>query len=68
MLQRFGKTAYRLDLAASKRQALQGLHDIFRVNLLRRYQSNGLDCEAPLLEIDGKEHYKTQAIWKHHVV
>ena len=68
MLERIGKMAYRLDLAASKRQALQGLHDIFHVNLLRHYQSNGLDYKAPPLEIDGKEHYKVQAIRKHRVI
>ena len=50
--------AYRLDLAASKRQALRGLHDVFHAHLLRRYQTNGLDYEAPSLEIDGEEHYE----------
>ena len=60
--------AYHLDLAASKRQALQGIHNIFHINLLRRYQSNRLDYEAPPLEIDGEEDYKVQAIRKHCVV
>ena len=60
--------AYRLDLAASKRQALRGLHDVFHVNLLQRYQSNGLDYKALPLEIDGKEHYEVQVIRKHRVV
>ena len=55
MLERIGETAYRLDLAASKRQALQGLHDVFHVNLLRRYRSNRLDYEDPPIKIDGKE-------------
>ena len=50
--------AYRLDLAASKHQALRRLHDIFHAHLLRRYRTNGLDYEAPPLEIDGKEHYE----------
>ena len=52
MLERIGKMAYHLNLAASKQQALQGLHDVFHVNLLRRYQSNGLDYEAPPIKID----------------
>ena len=60
--------AYRLDLAASKRQALRGLHDVFHAHLLRCYWTNGLDYEAPPLEIDGEEHYKVQAIRKHRVV
>ena len=68
MLEHIGKTAYHLDLAASKRQALRGLHDVFHVNLLRSYRTNGLDYEAPLLEIDGEEHYEVQAIQKHRVV
>ena len=60
--------AYHLDLAASKRQVLQRLHDIFHVNLLRPYQTNGLDYEEPPLEIDGEEYYEVQAIRKHRVV
>ena len=68
MLECIGETFYRLDLAASKRQALRGLHDVFHVNLLRRYRSNGLDHKAPPLEINGEEHYKVQAIRKHRVI
>ena len=68
MLERIGETAYRLDLAASKPQALCRLHDVFHVNLLRRYRTNGLDYEAPPLEIDGEKHYKVQAIQKDRVV
>ena len=67
MLERIGETAYCLDLSASKCQALQGLHDAFHINLLQRYQSNGLDYEAPPLKIDGEEHCKVQAIQKHSV-
>ena len=63
-----GKTDYRLDLAASKCQALQGLHNIFHVSLLRRYWTNGLDYKAPPVEIDGEEQYEVEAIWKHRVV
>ena len=68
MLERIGEMAYHLDLAASKRQALQGFHDIFHINLLRCYRSNGLDYEALPLETDDEEHYKVQAIWKHRVI
>ena len=68
MLERIGETAYHLDLAASKQQALRGLHDAFHINLLQHYQTNGLDYEAPLLEIDGEEHYEVQAIRNHHIV
>ena len=68
MLERIGKTAYHLDLAASKRQALQILHSIFHINLLRCYRSNGLDYEAPPIKLNGEEQYEVQAIRKHHVV
>ena len=68
MLERIGETAYHLDLAASKCQALRGLHNVFHVNLLWCYQSNGLDFEAPPLEIDGEEHHEVQAIRKHRVI
>ena len=60
--------AYRLDLAVNKCQVLCGLHNIFYVNLLWRYRSNGLDYEGPPIEIDGEEQYKVQAIRKHCVV
>ena len=68
MLERIGETAYRLDLAASKHQALRGLHNVFHVNLLQRNRSNALDYKAPLSKIDGEEQYEVQAIRKHHVV
>ena len=68
MLGCIGKTAYRLGLAASKRQVLRGLYDVFHVNLLQRYWTNGLDYEVPLLKIDSEEHYKVQAIWQNRVV
>ena len=47
---------------------MQGLHDVFHVNLLRHYLSNGLDYEAPPIKIDGEEQYEVQAIRKHRVV
>ena len=55
VLKHIGKTAYRLDLAASKHQGLRGLHDFFHGNLLRRYRSNGLNYEAPPIKINGEE-------------
>ena len=60
--------AYQLELSASKRQVLQGLHNIFHVNLLRCYQTNGVDYEAPPIEIDGEEQYKAKARRKHRVI
>ena len=63
MLERIGKTAYCLDLAASKRQVLLhnivglglSLCNIFHIGLLRCYWSNELDYEASPVKIDGKE-------------
>ena len=68
MLERIGKTAYHLDQAASKQQALRGLHNVFHINLLQCYQSNGLDYEAPPLQFNGEERYEVQTIRKHRVV
>ena len=68
ILERIGEMVCDVDLAASKYQVLRGLHNVFHVNLLRRYQGNRLHYEAPPPEIDGEEHYKVQAIRKHHVV
>ena len=68
MLEHICETAYRLDLAASKRQALRGLHNVFHLNLLRHYQSNGLDYKAPPIKINGEEQYEVQAIRKHCVI
>ena len=40
---RIGQTAYRLDLTGgSHGQALQGIHDVFHVRLLKPYQDNGM--------------------------
>ena len=68
ILERIGETAYRLDLSASNRQALRGLHNVFHVSLLWKYRSNGLDYEAPPIKIDGEEQYEVEAIWKHRVI
>ena len=47
---------------------LRGLHNIFHAHLLRCYRTNGLDYEAPPLEINGEEHYKVKAIRKYGVI
>ena len=68
MLEHISKAAYRLDLAASKRQALRKLHNVFHIHFLQCYWSNGLNYEVPPIKIDSEEQYKVQAIRKHHVV
>ena len=67
-MERIGEMAYWLVVLASKCQALQGLHNIFHVSLLRHYWTNGLDYEASPVEIDSEEQYKVEAIKKHRVV
>ena len=54
ILERIVETSYRLDLSASKRQALQGLHNIFHISLLWHYRTKGLDYKAPPVEIDSE--------------
>ena len=55
ILERTGKIAYRLDLSASKRQALRGLYNVLHVSLLCHYWTNRLDYKAPPVEINGEE-------------
>ena len=68
ILEHIGKTAYQLDLSASKRQVLQGLHDVFHISLPQHYRTNGLDYKALQVEIDGEEQCKVEAIRKHWVI
>ena len=48
-------------------KALDGIHDIFHVSLLRPYLSNGLSTEVPPVELDGELEYEIVAIKGHHV-
>ena len=66
MLQRIGKTAYKLDLSRGRyRQALRNIHDIFHLSLLRPYRDNELGTDIPPIDIDGDMEFEVEAILKH---
>ena len=66
MLQKIGKTAYKLDLSGGRhRQALRNVHDIFRVSLLRPHRDNGLGTDIPPIDVDGEVELEVEAILKH---
>ena len=66
MLQKIGKTAYKLDLSGGRhRQALQNIHDIFHVSLLRPHRDNGLGTDVLTIDINGEVKFEVEAILKH---
>ena len=65
VLQRIGKTAYRLDLSGQHQQALHGIHDVFHVSLLRPYNSNGMEARVPPIVVDETEEYEVERILQH---
>ena len=66
MLQKIGKTAYKLDLSGGcYRQALRNIHDVFHVSLIRPHRDNGLGTDIPPIDINGDVEFKVDAILKH---
>ena len=66
MLQKIGKTPYKLDLSGgSHRQALRNIHDIFHVNLLRPHRDNRLGTGILPIDVDGEVEFEVEAILKH---
>ena len=49
-------------------KALDGIHGIFHVSLLRPYLSNGLVSKVPSVELDGELEYEVAAIKGHRVL
>ena len=66
VLQKIGKTAYKLDLSGGRhRQALRNIHDVFHVSLLRPHRDNGLGTDIPPIDVDGEVEFEVEAILKH---
>ena len=66
VLQKIGKMAYKLDLSGGRyRQALQYIHDIFHMSLLRAHRDNGLGTDIPPMNIDGEVEFEVETILKH---
>ena len=66
VLQKIGKTAYKLDLSGGcYHQALRNIHDVFHVSLLRPHRDNGLGTDVPPIEVDGYMEFEVESILKH---
>ena len=66
---RIGQTAYQLDLTGGRqRQALQGIHNIFHVSLLRPYEDNGLGAAVPPIEVEEGQEFEVEKILQHRTV
>ena len=66
MLQKIGKTAYKLDLSGGcHRQALRNIHDVFHVSLLRPHRDNELGTDVPPIDVDGDMEFEVETILKH---
>ena len=65
MLQKIGKTVYKLDLSGGRyRQALRNIHDVFHVSLLRPHRDNGLQTDVHPKDINGDVEFEVEAILK----
>ena len=66
MLQKIGKTAYKLDLSGGRhRKALRNIHDVFHVSLLRPHQDDGLGTDIPPIHVDGDLEFEVETLLKH---
>ena len=62
VLQRVGKTAYKLDLQGR----FTGVYSVFHVSQLRPHVPVGSSTEPPqLVEVEGEAHYEVEALLKH---
>ena len=62
VLQRVGKTAYKLDLQGR----FTGVHNVFHVSQLRPHVPGGSSAEPPQpVEVEGEAHYEVEALLKH---
>ena len=66
VLERIGQMAYCLDLTGGRhRQALKGIDDVFHVGLLKPYQNNGMEANAPTIVVNNNKEYKIGMILQH---
>ena len=62
VLERIGKTAYRLDL----RGRFKGVHNVFHVSQLKKHIPGGSSTNPPEpIQIEGEEHFKVEALLQH---
>ena len=59
VMERIGKTAYRLDL----RGRFKDVHNVFHVSQLKKHIPGGSSANPPeLIQVKGKEHFKVEAL------
>ena len=62
VIERIGKTAYRLDL----RGRFKSVHNIFHVSQLKRHIFGGSSTSLPEpIQVDGEEHFEVEALLQH---
>ena len=62
LMERIGKTAYRLDLRGRFKQ----MHNIFHVSQLKKHIPGGLSTTPPeLIQMEDEDHFEVEALLKH---
>ena len=62
VLERVGKTAYRLDL----RGRFKDVHNVFHVSQLRKHTPGGSSADPPdPIQVEGEEHFEVEALLQH---
>ena len=62
VMERIGKTAYRLDL----RGRFKDVHNVFHVSQLKKHIPGGSSANPPEpIQVEGEEHFKVEALLQH---
>ena len=62
VMERIGKTAYRLDL----RGGFKDIHNVFHMSQLKKHLPGGSSINPPEpIQVEGEEHFKVEALLQH---
>ena len=62
VMERIGKTAYRLDL----RGRFKDVHNVFQISQLKKHIPGGLFANPPEpIQVEGEEHFEVEALLQH---